>query len=82
MDPDQTWQEMLQAYTTNDWPTALESSESLKDWLEAGGFAPRSTIGTATGELSFRLDSEFSRAVCLAACHHIFEWSILKIEGQ
>ena len=79
MDASQTWNEMLTAYATKQWADAVEYAEALRDWLEGGGFAPQPTIGTTTGNFTCQLDDEFSRAVCLAACHHVFERSILEI---
>ena len=79
MDPVQSWNNMLTAYATQQWAEALEFAEALRDWLERGGFTPQPTIGTTTGTFACQLDDEFSRAVCLAACHHIFERSIMEV---
>lgn len=79
MDPSQSWNDMLVAYATKQWADAVEYAEALRDWLEGGGFAPQPTIGTTTGAFTCQLDDEFSRAVCLAACHHIFERSIMEM---
>ena len=73
MDPSQSWNDMLTAYATKQWAEALEYAEALRDWLEGGGFAPQPTVGTTTGNFTCQLDADFSRAVCLAACHHVFE---------
>lgn len=79
MDPHQTWNDMLQAYATKQWMDALEMAEALRDWLEAGGFSPQPTVGSTTGSFTCQLDEGFSRAVCLAACHHVLERSITEV---
>ena len=40
MDPTQCYLEMFDAMQDRDFATARERAESLRDWLDAGGFYP------------------------------------------
>lgn len=40
MDPNATWENLLEALTEGDWHEAFESAEALLDWLDRGGFPP------------------------------------------
>lgn len=40
MDPTKCYEEMIDAVTENDHPTARERAISLRDWIKGGGFAP------------------------------------------
>lgn len=82
MDPDATWDNMLVAYATKQWSDAVDHAEALRDWLERGGFSPQPPIGTTNGNMEAALDTGFSRAICLAACHHIFEQSLLRLGDE
>jgi hypothetical protein len=41
MDPQATWDLLLDAYQEQDWPLVTERAESLLGWLARGGFPPR-----------------------------------------
>jgi hypothetical protein len=41
MDPDATWQSLIQALIDDDRETASDLASSLLGWLEAGGFSPQ-----------------------------------------
>lgn len=44
MDPNQAYEDWLQACAANDKEAALEAAEALLDWLERGGFPPRTWL--------------------------------------
>jgi hypothetical protein len=41
MDPQVTWNNLLNAYQAADWPRVEEAAETLLAWLAQGGFPPR-----------------------------------------
>ncbi len=82
MDPTQAWNAMLVAYATKQWHETSDFAEGLLEWLEGGGFTPQPTIGTTTGNFTCQLDSEFSRAICIAACQHAIERSIQEVSND
>ncbi len=51
MDPQATWNELLQAIIDRDCYSASDLAESLIDWMEKDGFAPIAIpeLGNATG---------------------------------
>ena len=61
MDPQATWNELLDAWRKRDWQRMQEASESLLDWLKRGGFPPE--VFPTSG-----LGSEWNRMVSQAAC--------------
>ncbi len=63
MDPNQTWLDMADAVSRDNWQLAGELAEDLFDWLVRGGFPPRLT-GTP----------DFDRVVARAACEAIRAW--------
>ena len=79
MDPNFAWDTMLTAYATKQWAEALDHAEALRDWLEGGGFPPRLTIGSSTGQFTCQPDGNLSRSLALAGCHEIFEQSLLQL---
>lgn len=40
MDPNATWETILEAWIKGDMETAGEHAEDLQRWLDRGGFAP------------------------------------------
>ena len=44
MDPQATWNEMLEAVSLRDWEEAGERAESLLGWMRRGGVPPQ-TVG-------------------------------------
>lgn len=66
MDPETTWQELLDAADAGDWPTAGDRAQALKAWLDRGGFSPQVT---KRAELS-ALDNVLVRAACRFVVHH------------
>ena len=61
MDPQTTWDQLLEAYADEDWDTVLDLAEGLQHWLESGGFPPRATTGADMGK-------PWDRAIALAGC--------------
>ena len=61
MDPQATWNELLDAWMKRDWQRMQEASESLLDWLKRCGFPPE--VFPTSG-----LGSEWNRMVLQAAC--------------
>ena len=41
MDPQATWQRLLDAYSAHDWAEAKEAAEDLLVWLRRNGFPPQ-----------------------------------------
>ena len=61
MDPNATWQQLLDALEASDWDTAGEFAEELLTWLLKGGFPP-----VVFPER--RLGDEWSRALARLTC--------------
>ena len=40
MDPNAEFDRMMEAVKAEDWPTAKQHAETLRDWLKTGGYAP------------------------------------------
>jgi hypothetical protein len=64
MDPQATWQRLLEAYSTCEWATAKEAAEDLLVWLRAGGFPPQ-TLPNAP------MDDAWNRAIAVATCRFV-----------
>lgn len=60
MDPQATWDSLLQEWAQGNWLDVYELAESLLDWLLKDGFPPE-TMGT------LRLGADWNRSVALAA---------------
>lgn len=69
MDPQATWQAMIQALIDDDREAASEYAASLVDWLDRGGFSPvifpelRKVAGEPTSP-AFQLDEQIVSFVC------------------
>lgn len=61
MDPQLTWERLLDAYQRREWSEVHELAESLSHWLSRGGFPPQ-THG------QFELDPNWNRVIAQAAC--------------
>ncbi|HUY33174.1 MAG TPA: hypothetical protein VMV69_10360 [Pirellulales bacterium] len=66
MDPQTTWECLLDAYADGDWPTATEHAEALITWLEGGGFPPQTMEAR-------QLRPDLERAIAIAACQLALE---------
>ena len=61
MDPQATWQQVIEAFIDRDWHQVQESAQALLDWLRREGFPPETTAGRSMG-------ADWNRHVALAAC--------------
>lgn len=69
MDPQETWRAMIQSLIEGDEDAATEHADSLLEWLDRGGFAPKVLIdfGQATSDPESpvrKLDRIVVRYVC------------------
>ena len=62
MDPQATWDELLEARSQRDWSRAEELANALLDWLQRRGFPPN-TIGDQ------KLGTQWHHAVAYTVCH-------------
>ncbi len=63
MDPQLTWEDMLDALAAYDFTTASEAAESLMEWLRRGGFPPQ--------PLTRVLSDDWDREICQFVCERI-----------
>ena len=61
MDPQATWNQLLDAYTTCDWEETDACATALLEWLDGGGFPPQIVARTNLGP---RFQRILARAVC------------------
>ncbi|MCC7338616.1 MAG: hypothetical protein IT422_26275 [Pirellulaceae bacterium] len=61
MDPQATWDMLLQAWSKRNWEEVSELSESLLGWLAKGGFPPETNYPKELG-------ADWDSSVALAAC--------------
>jgi hypothetical protein len=61
MDPQASWDQLLEAYADGDWDRVQDLAEGLRHWLSRGGFPPRATTGSDLGQ-------DWDREIALAAC--------------
>jgi len=61
VDPQATWDELLEAYAEADWDRVEELADALIRWLQRGGFPPRAVTGSDMGH-------DWDRAIALAGC--------------
>ena len=63
MDPQSTWNEMLDAISEKNLFEAELRAESLLDWIDRGGFAPQT--------LARVLPDEWDRLICRYLCRKV-----------
>lgn len=63
MDPQTTWEEMLEAISTDDLFEAELRADALLVWLEGGGFPPQT--------LSRLLYQDWDRRICRYVCRKV-----------
>lgn len=63
MDPQTTWEEMLDAISEGVFPEAKHRADALLDWLEKGGFPPQ--------PLTRVLSDDWDRMVCRYVCQKV-----------
>jgi hypothetical protein len=61
VDPQATWNQLLDAYAAADWELVEELAAALRQWLARGGFLPHTT-----GRLD--LGPTFDEQLALTAC--------------
>lgn len=66
MDPQATWERLLDAYSDHDWESTAESAKALMECLEKGGFPPQ-TVGHRV------LRPPVNRLIALATCRMALE---------
>ena len=62
MDPQATWNELLEARLERDWDRAEELANALLDWMQRSGFPP-DTVGNR------QLGTRWHHAVANFVCH-------------
>ena len=71
MDPQATWQRLVEAYALRYWTEAKEAAVDLLVWLRGGGFPPET-------QTIHPMDDEWNRTMAEAACRFV----ILKCGSQ
>ena len=66
MDPQATWDMLLQAWGKRHWDEVSELSESLLAWLDKGGFPPETNYPKELG-------ADWDKAVAEATCRFAFK---------
>ncbi len=64
MDPQATWNELLDCYNRKQFEEALAAAENLNQWLQRGGFPPTVTAQVSAGD-------ELHRVIALAVVQHV-----------
>jgi hypothetical protein len=68
MDPQVTWQELLDAWRRGDWNVVAEVADALLEWIRKSGFPPE-TMGSDMG-------SDWNRTVAVAAAQFALRCAI------
>lgn len=66
MDPQATWEELLSAYSTQQFDDATQAAENLSQWLKRGGFPPLTNSLIAPGD-------ELHRVIAQAVIERVLE---------
>lgn len=66
MDPQVTWQRLLDAYSARNPSEAREAAEDLLCWLSKGGFPPQTQPDAP-------MDNTWNRVVARAACNLVLQ---------
>jgi hypothetical protein len=61
MDPQATWNALLDAWTQRDWQEVVDLAEALLEWIRKGGFPPKTTPGRQMG-------ADWNHVLSVAAC--------------
>jgi hypothetical protein len=64
MDPQATWNELLESYSRKQFEEALAAAENLHQWLQRGGFPPTVTAQVSVGD-------ELHRVIAWAVVQHV-----------
>ncbi|MCA9026795.1 MAG: hypothetical protein KDA86_16430 [Planctomycetaceae bacterium] len=69
MDPQVTWEVLLESIADCNYAEAREMAETLLSWLDRGGFPPQT--------LPRVLSNDQDRTICLFVCRQVLtEWTI------
>lgn len=68
MDPQQAWQDMLDALQSRQWDEAKELANALYEWIRKGGFPP-TTVGEES--LGKRWHKTIASFTCLAVANKV-----------
>lgn len=68
MDPQATWERLLDAYCDHDWESTEESADALMEWLESGGLPPQTVRQR-------EIRPPTNRLIALATCRLALEHS-------
>ena len=68
MDPQQTWQDMLDALQSRQWDEAKELADALYEWVRKGGFPPTTVGNESLGKTWHRTITSFT---CLAVANKV-----------
>ncbi|MCA9063502.1 MAG: hypothetical protein KDA96_10600 [Planctomycetaceae bacterium] len=73
MDPQATWNCLLEAWKTRNWEELQEAATDLKRWMTRGGFPPEVCPQLSMGPL-------WNRAMVRAACEFVLQmaWQVLQ----
>ena len=71
MDPQVTWDLMLRAYASEDWPDVHEHGSALSTWLTRGGVPPGIIADPPVGD-------DFNFALALVACKYALAKAVKK----
>jgi hypothetical protein len=66
MDPQAAWNQLLDAYASDDWDSIEEPAEGLLGWLKRGGFPPQTIAGR-------QFDRGLNVTLARAACDFLLE---------
>lgn len=72
MDPQASWDRVIDAWNSCDWYTVVDAADALLFWLERGGFAPETTES--------HVGADWNRVVAQAACQFALKTATEVIE--
>lgn len=74
MDPQATWEQLLDAYAEGDSQRVEELADALLEWLKRGGFPPKATTGADLGPA-------WDGAIAAAACEFALVQATKEVTG-
>lgn len=66
MDPQATWDRLIDAYRAGERDEAQDAADTLLQWLDRGGFPPQTLPGRS-------MDDAWNRALARAACCFVLQ---------
>lgn len=70
MDPDETFNAMLDAQRLGSFDEASEHARNLLEWLNKGGFTPQFRIAAGTRE-PMGIDGALTKDICVTVCRSV-----------